>query len=279
MNELIELAMYAGAGAFVGFVVGMTGVGGGSLMTPILVSVFGVKMAVAVGTDLLYAAITKSNGVFSHARQNTVEWGVVKRMLLGSVPASLITSLCLFQLSESGVQYEQYLTVVLGVMLMLTACVLLFKSRLTQKAASSASAHLIPSRTIAHLTTVSGVALGVLVTLSSVGAGAFGAALLMIMYPKLSAIKIIGTDLAHAVPLTLIAGVGHLFHSADPALVGATSGLRVGNVDFQLLAGLLVGSLPAIWLGTKCANRVPDEWMRPAMACVLLLLGIKYTAL
>lgn len=278
MSELIiEFLMYAFAGASVGFVVGMTGVGGGSLMTPILVSVFGIKMAVAVGTDLLYAAITKSNGVFSHARQNTVEWGIVKRMLLGSVPASLITSVCLFKLSESGVQYDQYLTVVLGVMLILTACVLLLKSRIAQN--TSTASFSFNTKATAYFTTLSGVALGVLVTLSSVGAGAFGAALLMVMYPKLSAIKIIGTDLAHAVPLTLIAGVGHLFHAADPALAEAASSWRVGNVDFQLLMGLLVGSLPAIWVGTKCANRVPDKWMRPAMACVLLLLGIKYTFL
>lgn len=278
MSELIiEFLMYAFAGASVGFVVGMTGVGGGSLMTPILVSVFGIKMAVAVGTDLLYAAITKSNGVFSHARQNTVEWCIVKHMLLGSVPASLITSVCLFKLSESGVQYDQYLTVVLGVMLILTACVLLLKSRIAQN--TSTASFSFNTKATACFTTLSGVALGVLVTLSSVGAGAFGAALLMVMYPKLSAIKIIGTDLAHAVPLTLIAGVGHLFHAADPALAEAASSWRVGNVDFQLLMGLLVGSLPAIWVGTKCANRVPDKWMRPAMACVLLLLGIKYTFL
>lgn len=279
MSELIiEFVMYAFAGAFVGFVVGMTGVGGGSLMTPILVSVFGIKMAVAVGTDLLYAAITKSNGVFSHARQNTVEWGIVKCMLLGSVPASLLTSLFLFKLSESGVQYDQCLTIVLGVMLILTACVLLLKSRIS-KHKTPPSSFFDRSSITSPLTVMSGVALGVLVTLSSVGAGAFGAALLMVMYPKLSAIKIIGTDLAHAVPLTLIAGIGHLFHSADPALAEATSSWRVGNVDFQLLLGLLVGSLPAIWMGTKCANRVPDRFMRPTMACVLLLLGIKYTAL
>lgn len=279
MSELVlEFVMYAFAGAFVGFVVGVTGVGGGSLMTPILVSIFGIKMAIAVGTDLLYAAITKSNGVFSHARQNTVQWCIVKRMLLGSVPASLLTSVCLFKLSESGIRYDQYLTVVLGVMLILTACVLLLKSRITQKKTVSTS-WVDNTQITSPLTVISGVALGVLVTLSSVGAGAFGAALLMVMYPKLSAIKIIGTDLAHAVPLTLIAGLGHLFHSAEPVLSEATSSWQVGNVDFQLLLGLLVGSLPAIWLGTKCANRVPDQYMRLAMACVLLLLGIKYTFL
>ncbi|EDY87656.1 permease [gamma proteobacterium HTCC5015] len=265
LPDLITLLQYALAGAAVGFVVGLTGVGGGSFMTPILVSVFGVKMAVAVGTDLLYAAITKANGVWVHKRQKTVEWPVVSLLAAGSLPASVATVVFLSLLQQRGIDYAQYLTITLGVMLTLTAIVLLIRPWLVSERQIVAEelGTEKPSRKVAALTVVTGVALGILVTLSSVGAGAFGAAVLMVMYPRMPMIRVIGTDLAHAVPLTLIAGTGHMLH--------------LGHVDFGLLLGLLIGSLPAIWLGTKLASRLPDAWIRPVMALILLGLGIKYT--
>lgn len=271
--------LYALAGGAVGFVIGLTGVGGGSFMTPILVSLFGIKMAVAVGTDLLYAAITKANGVLVHKRQDTVDWKVVQRLSAGSIPASVGTIVVLRYLQDSGVEYGDYLTLTLGVMLILTSIVLLFRNFLVRERQELSRADSdigqFERRHAAKLTFFMGLALGVLVTLSSVGAGAFGAAVLMVLYPRMPMIRIIGTDLAHAVPLTLIAGLGHMLHMGSGTV--DWSSWQIGNVDLRLLSGLMAGSLPAIWLGTKLANRLPDSLIRPVMALILLSLGIKYT--
>ena len=274
---IITWLLYALAGAVVGFVIGLTGVGGGSFMTPILVSLFGIKMAIAVGTDLLYAAMTKANGVLVHRNQGTVEWKVVRRLAAGSVPASVLTIIGLRYLKDTGVDYNNYLTVTLGVMLILTSIVLLLRNFLIKErkiiSAENSEVGEFERRHSAVLTFLMGVSLGVLVTMTSVGAGAFGAAVLMVLYPRMPMIRIIGTDLAHAVPLTLIAGLGHMLHMGTLDL----ENWQIGNVDLRLLSGLMAGSLPAIWLGTKLANRLPDDLIRPVMGLILLSLGIKYT--
>ncbi len=260
-----EILLYALAGGSVGFIIGMTGVGGGSLMTPILLA-FCFKPAVAVGTDLLYAAITKAGGVLTHNRQNSIEWPIVARMASGSLPASLLTMFFLKHLQENGIDYSNVLTTALGIMLILTSMVLLFRTWLLHErhelADDDSKIGLFERRHAPQLTVVMGVALGVLVTLSSVGAGAFGAAVLMILYPRMAMIRIIGTDLAHAVPLTAIAGIGHW---------------HLGNVDYMLLVSLLIGSMPGIWMGSKLAYRIPEKIMQQIMALVLLALGLKYT--
>jgi len=258
----MDILFYIAAGAAVGFAVGLTGVGGGSLMTPILL-LFGFPPQVAVGTDLLYASITKSGGVFLHRRQGTIRWKIVLTLFAGSLPASLVTVYFLDSVFADSDQYAKVLTTSLGFMLILTATVLLFKSKLVSVSnTSKAPRPLQYTRDHPTVATwIMGVALGILVTLSSVGAGAFAAAILLILYPKLSSINIIGTDLAHAVPLTLIAGLGHLF---------------LGNVDFGLLGSLLIGSMPAIYFGTKVGNRMPENLMQPILASTLLALGIKY---
>ena len=258
----MDILFYIVAGAAVGFAVGLTGVGGGSLMTPILL-LFGFPPQIAVGTDLLYASITKAGGVILHKRQGTIRWKIVLTLFAGSLPASLATIYFLDSIFSDGDQYAKVLTSCLGVMLILTSTVLLFKSRLVSGSKSASTPKFLQT-TRDHATVVTwvmGIALGVLVTLSSVGAGAFGAAILLILYPKLSAINIIGTDLAHAVPLTLVAGLGHLF---------------LGNVDFYLLGCLLIGSLPAIYVGTKVGTRMPDNLMQPILASMLMILGVKY---
>lgn len=233
-------------------------------MTPILLA-FGFSAPVAVGTDLLYAAITKGGGVTTHTRQKTIEWKIVGFMAAGSMPASLATMWFLHRLQQQGVEYEKILTTTLGVMLIVTSLVLLFRSFLLYKrhqlADDRSNIGLFERRHARGLTFSMGIVLGVMVTLSSVGAGAFGAAVLMILYPRMAIIRIIGTDLAHAVPLTAVAGLGH--------------GI-LGNVDLMLLVSLLLGSLPCIWLGTKLAYKVSDKIMQPLMASVLLLLGIYY---
>ena len=258
----MDIVAYIVAGAVVGFAVGMTGVGGGSLMTPILL-LFGFPPHVAVGTDLLYASITKSGGVLVHRRQGTVNWRVVFQLAAGSIPASLVTVYFLDRFFSDGSAYSHLLTTTLGVMLILTSIVLLFRRKIIAR-----SSHHESRGVLAHLqqhpapyTFSMGVLLGIMVTLSSVGAGAFGSAVLLLLYPRFASIKVVGTDLAHAVPLTLVAGLGHLL---------------LGNVDFYLLGSLLIGSLPAIYLGTRLAARLPEKVLQPLLASALLCMGLKY---
>lgn len=257
----MEFLLYIAAGALVGLAVGVTGVGGGSLMTPLLL-LFGFPPHVAIGTDLLYAAITKSSGMYMHARRHTVQWRVVGLMAAGSLPAAGLTALLLATVFTDADEYGGLLTTSLGVMLIMTASVLVFKGRIQKRSLDGDSAFLT---SIQHhqgvWTLVMGLVLGVLVTLSSVGAGAIGTAVLLMLYPHLPPIRIVGTDLAHAVPLTLLAGLGHLF---------------LGHVDLKLLGALLIGSLPAIWVGTHLGTRLPDRVLHPILVTVLLGLGIKY---
>tara|TARA_B110000858_G_scaffold32791_1_gene36386 strand:+ start:832 stop:1617 length:786 start_codon:yes stop_codon:yes gene_type:complete len=258
----MDFLIYAASGALVGLIIGITGVGGGSLMTPLLI-LFGIPYNVAIGTDLLYASITKSSGVIAHTKQKSIDWDLVKCLALGSIPASIITVIFLNLVFTNADEYQSLLTTSLGVMLVVTALVILFNRYL--KDASDRS-HVIQSsaskNNTKYITFSVGIVLGVFVTLSSVGAGAFCAALLMILYPKLPALKIVGTDIAHAVPLTLIAGLSHLF--------------LLGNVDLVLLASLLVGSLPAIHLGAKLATKIPNQILQPILATILLGIGIKF---
>ena len=258
----MDFLLYVASGAFVGLVIGMTGVGGGSLMTPLLI-LFGIPYNVAIGTDLLYASITKSSGVIAHARQKSVQWDLVACLAAGSIPASIITVILLSKVFTNAEDYRPLLTTSLGVMLVVTALVILFNRFL--KDVSDKPHGAVGSFFQKHTKKITfsvGVILGVFVTLSSVGAGAFCAALLMILYPKLPALHVIGTDIAHAVPLTLIAGLSHLF--------------LLGNVDLVLLASLLIGSLPAIHLGTKLAAKIPSHVLQPVLASILLGLGFKF---
>lgn len=257
----MELLLYIAAGALVGFAVGLTGVGGGSLMTPLLL-LFGFPPHVAIGTDLLYASITKSSGIYMHQKRGTIRWRVMGLLALGSIPAAALTTLLLATVFGDAREYASLLTTSLGVMLIITATVLLFKRRIQIKSHEGSSPLL---RSVQHhraaWTVAMGLVLGALVTLSSVGAGAIGTALLLVLYPRLAPVQVVGTDLAHAVPLTLVAGLGHLF---------------LGHVDFKLLTALLIGSLPAIWAGTHLGTRLPDRVLHPILVTVLLALGVKY---
>tara|TARA_R110001592_G_scaffold116059_1_gene316921 strand:- start:59317 stop:60105 length:789 start_codon:yes stop_codon:yes gene_type:complete len=262
---LLDFLLYIISGAFVGLVVGMTGVGGGSLMTPLLI-MFGIPYNVAIGTDLLYASITKSSGVIAHTRQNSVQWRLVGYLAAGSIPASIITVILLSQVFTHADEYRELLTTSLGVMLIITAIVILFKRFLrdtSDRPHGPVGAFFQIHAT--KVTFVVGIFLGIFVTLSSVGAGAFCAALLMTLYPRLPALHVVGTDIAHAVPLTLIAGLSHLF--------------LLGNVDLVLLVSLLIGSLPAIHVGTKLAARLPSAVLQPILALILLGIGFKFAVL
>ena len=250
--------LYAASGLVVGFLVGLTGVGGGSLMTPILVLIFGVHPSTAVGTYLLYASLTKTVGTGVHGWRGTVEWPIVGRLALGSVPAATATLLVMWALNKPLGVMSHVITEVLGVALIVTAVALLFRSHLLAYFHRRLRG-LDPRRTT-MLTVALGVALGVLVTISSVGAGAIGLTVLMILYPSLPAGRLVGSDIAHAVPLTLIAGFGHWL---------------IGDVDTHLLVSLLAGSIPGIIAGSLISSRVPDRMLRPVLASTLALMGGK----
>jgi uncharacterized membrane protein YfcA len=248
--------LFALSGFFVGLLVGQTGMGGGSLMTPLLVLLFGVHPATAVGTDLLYASATKSVGTMVHGMNRTVDWQIVRRLAQGSVPATAATLFAIAQLDITSGSAAAVISTVLGIMLLLTALSLIFRHRFLQMFGQRLE-HL-PSRKIARLTILTGVLLGVLVTISSVGAGALGVTALLMLYPRLPTARIVGSDIAHAVPLTLAAGAGHWW---------------LGSVDWPLLAALLTGSVPGIILGSYLSARVPDVVLRPILAATLMVVG------
>ena len=255
LNPLLPLSGFA-----VGLLVGLTGVGGGSLMTPLLILGFGFKPATAVGTDLLYAAITKSGGSWIHHRHGNIDWRITARLALGSVPAAALTLLLLVKLGVQEHGATSLLSVVLGFALLLTAVSLVFRQRLLDIAKRRSASADFPGRQATGLTVLVGVAVGVLVTMSSVGAGALGITALTFLYPRLATHRIVGSDIAHAVPLTLIAGLGHWW---------------LGTVDVVLLASLLMGSLPGIAIGAHFAARIPEPALRGMLASVLLLIGGK----
>ncbi len=255
----MDLLLYILTGASVGFLVGLTGVGGGSLMTPLLI-LFGFPPHIAIGTDLMYAAVTKAGGVVAHARNHTINWRLVGLMGIGSIPASVFTTWILSTYFTEPETYSHLLTTSLGIMLILTSAVLLFKNKLVLSTQKSGEQGFV-NRYRSQVTVLMGVILGVFVTLSSVGAGAIGTAVLMVLYPALLASRVVGTDLAHAVPLTFIAGLGHM---------------QLGNVDYALLGSLLLGSLPAIHFGSKLSKHMPANVLRPVLASMLLLIGVKY---
>ncbi len=255
------------AGFFVGLVVGLTGVGGGSLMTPILIFFFGVKPYLAIGTDLLFAAFTKMGGTIKLARARRVDWRVVGQLCAGSIPAALLTLWVLHSLGPANAEVQHVMTTTLGAALLLTAAATLYKvvrGKSTpgavlpgQEAAAAQPIH-------AALPPLFGALIGVLVTLTSVGAGAIGVTVLMILYPRLPLSRIVGADIAYAVPLTLVAGLGHA---------------SLGSVDWSLLAKLLAGSIPGIWVGAHLLSHTPDRVIRSLLSVLLAYAGLKLIAL
>ena len=249
--------VYVLAGFIVGALVGITGVGGGALMTPILIF-FGIPPVIAVGTDLLYASITKTGGTLVHGYNHTVDWRVVVRLATGSIPGAAITLLVLYELHIGSEATQDLITKVLGIALLLTALALLLRKPLTRFYANRVG-ELDPER-VRKLTIAAGAVLGVMVSISSVGAGAIGATVLILLYPKMSTARIVGSDIAHAVPLTLAAGLGHW---------------ALGSINWALLATLLVGSLPGIFVGSYLASRLPDSVVRITLAATLLIVCAK----
>lgn len=246
------------AGLLVGILVGLTGVGGGSLMTPLLVLLFGFHPATAVGTDLLYASVTKSVGTAVHGKRKTVDWHIVAGLAAGSIPASITTLFVMSRVGTLGNDAAGILNLLLGVSLLLTAISIFFRPLFLRWAGPRLES--VETRGISRSTVALGVVLGVLVTVTSVGAGALGTTALLMLYPRLPVARIAGSDIAHAVPLTLIAGIGHWF---------------LGSVDFGLMFGLLVGSIPGVILGSMLATRASDSLLRPVLAVTLLVVAVR----
>jgi uncharacterized membrane protein YfcA len=250
---------YSIAGFAVGAIVGLTGVGGGSLMTPLLVLGFGVPPVAAVGTDLLYAGLTKVGGAISHGLKGHVDWRITGLLAAGSVPGTVLALSALAVLPPAGATTKVVVSTALGAMLLLTALALVFRARLLAWAQAHAGRGWLASHQSAA-TIATGAFIGIAVTFSSVGAGAVGVTALILLFPLLATVRVVGTDIAHAVPITLLAGLGHAY---------------MGNVNWWLLASLLVGSLPGILVGSHLAARVPERFLRNSLAGVLLLAGTK----
>ncbi len=249
------MAILSGLG--VGIIVGMTGVGGGSLMTPLLLSVFKLSPAVAIGTDLWFAAITKISGSVAHHQSGHVQWKLATCLLAGSIPASLAT-IALMHFTGITKGWASALTFSLGIALLLTAVTVAYRE--AWHAVGLKLERWIPDNRKPAITVVCGLILGVLVSLSSIGAGAIGATMIMLLYPRLESHKVVGTDIAHAVPLTLVAGIGHA---------------TLGHVNWGLLGWLLVGSVPGIWLGAKLTRRMPEKLVRTLLCISLVTAGLK----
>jgi hypothetical protein len=250
--------LYILSGFAVGFLVGMTGVGGGSLMTPLLILLFHVHPATAVGTDLIYASVTKTGGSLVHGINRTINWRIVTRLAMGSLPASLLTLLVFHLLAIDPATMNAMITRVLGVALLATSLALVFRQKLLSSYARRVG--VLNEAQTRFFTVLTGVCLGVLVTISSVGAGALGVTALILLYPELPIVKIAGSDIAHAVPLTLIAGLGHLMS---------------GGIDVGVLESLLLGSLPGIIISSMFAPRLPDLALRLILAATLTITGVR----
>lgn len=255
-----ELA-YALAGLGVGFAVGLTGIGGGALMTPLLHLGFGIPIATAVGTDLLYACITKFSGGYAHARAGSVNWRLVGLLALGSLPAAVITIVAVRWLDLGGASFDRLILNTLSIAVLSTAALILFKGQV-QRLFVKLWMPACLSRTWCRdaLTVAGGALIGALVTLTSVGAGVLGTTLVLLLYPGLGAAAVVGSELAHAVPLTLIAGIGHL---------------GLGTVDLSLLLSLLIGSVPGAYVGARFGARLSDRVLRPVLATMLMYIGLR----
>ncbi len=250
--------LYVISGFGVGVLVGMTGVGGGSLMTPILILLFGIHPSTAVRTDLLFAASTKTVGSLVHAAARTIDWALVGSLAAGSVPATAATLFLLSGLDLKGIGAQHVITLTLGFVLLITALFLIAGGKVRQRYGQRLGE--LDPRTSRALTVVLGAVMGVLVTVTSVGAGAIGVTVLLVLHPKMPAVRVVGSDIAHAVPLTLLAGAGHWL---------------LGSIDWTLLGTLLLGSLPGIVLGSYLATRARDAVVRIVLASVLVIVGVR----
>ena len=259
LQFFLDSSQFIISGALVGLLVGMTGVGGGSLMTPLLTIIFGVAPTTAVGTDLAFAAITKGFGTVAHRLHGNVRWDVVRLLCIGSLTTAVASILVLKYVGPVSKDFNHLISVSIGISVLLTAASLLFRAKILKWVQENPN--FLPSgKNLKVATIVVGAVIGILVTVSSIGAGAIGATLILVLYPHLKPAQVAGTDIAYAVPLTALAGLGHWW---------------LGNVHFDLLFGLLLGSVPAIWFGAKLSSTLSESVTRTTLAVTLFLVGIK----
>ncbi|MFZ1181564.1 MAG: sulfite exporter TauE/SafE family protein [Herbaspirillum sp.] len=250
---------YVVSGFAVGLLVGLTGVGGGALMTPLLTLLFGIHPSVAVGTDLAFAAATKTAGTFAHRLKGTVRWDIVRRLSYGTLPAALITTLLLKYFGAISEDINNIIRYCIAISVFLTVIALLFRGKL-QTWLNAHPERQLQGHRLANTTILTGAVIGALVTVSSIGAGAIGATLLVLLYPRLSPAEIAGTDIAYAVPLTAIAALGHWW---------------LGSIDWNLLGALLLGSVPGITIGSFAARAAPEKLLRGLLAVALTSVAFK----
>jgi uncharacterized membrane protein YfcA len=244
---------YVISGFAVGALVGLTGVGGGSLMTPLLTLLFGVSPTVAVGTDLAFASTTKAAGTLAHRVRGTVRWEIVRHLCIGALPAAVLATFGLKYFGALDKEIAHIIRYSIAGSVLLTVIALLFRGRMQKWVVAHPEKQLQGAK-LAVATVVVGAVLGTLVTISSIGAGAIGATILVLLYPRLSPAEIAGTDIAYAVPLTAIAAFGHWW---------------LGSIDWQLLAALLLGSVPGITIGSLAARAIPEKILRGLLATTL----------
>lgn len=257
-----EFGLLATAGLLVGAIVGLTGVGGGSIMTPLLITVFGVPAPVAVGTDLACAAVTKTAGTIAHGAARNIATRIVKLLALGSVPAAIATLAIVAAVRLDPHQLDRLIRTSVGIALLFSIALLLLRDPLRRWASQSPGIGALRRHRPAATVAVGGM-IGVAVALTSLGAGAIGAACLVILYPELEPVEIAGSDIAHAVPLTAVAAVGHAW---------------LGTIDVGLLLALLTGGIPGIVLGSLVARRIPMRALRLMLLTALALAGFKLLA-
>jgi uncharacterized membrane protein YfcA len=257
---IADAPLYASAGFLVGAMVGLTGVGGGSLMTPILMLVFGQPATTAVGTDLVFASITKLAATVSYGQTRRVDWPVVGRLAIGSLPASAAVILWFWLTRRTPGVVDGLVLKALAAMLVVTAFGLLGQTLFRRFGVQLTAASLNRTeRFRPALTVATGIVLGVAVTLTSVGAGALGVVALLYLYPlRLTADRLVATDIAHALPLTLVAGLGHA---------------SLGHLDAPILGCLLLGSIPGVLLASRLTIRLPQVITRVMVATMLMLVG------
>jgi uncharacterized membrane protein YfcA len=260
--SIADFGLLAAAGLMVGAIVGLTGVGGGSIMTPLLITIFGVPAPVAVGTDLACAAVTKTAGTVAHGAARNVVTRIVKLLAFGSVPAAIATLAIVAAAHLDSHQFDRLIRVSVGIALLFSIAMLLLRDPLRRWASRSPRIHAMRRHRPAATVAVGGV-IGVAVALTSLGAGAIGAACLAMLYPELEPVEIAGSDIAHAVPLTAVAAVGHAW---------------LGTIDFGLLLALLTGGIPGIVLGSLLSRRVPTRALRLLLVATLTVAGFKLLA-
>jgi uncharacterized membrane protein YfcA len=250
---------YVVSGFAVGMLVGLTGVGGGSLMTPLLTLLFGISPTVAVGTDLAFASATKIAGTFAHRYRGNVHWDIVRKLCFGALPAAVVSTLALKYFGALDQEIGQIIRYSIAASVLLTVVAILFRTRMQNWMTAHPERQLHGAK-LTTLTVIAGILLGALVTISSIGAGAVGATLLVLLYPRLTPAEIAGTDIAYAVPLTAIAALGHWW---------------LGSINWELLAMLLLGSVPGITIGSLAARAVPEKILRGLLAMTLAGVAIK----